>query len=143
MMLHARSFLKDARQMGTKLVLAALAAPLLVPALSASADVRCIDHRVPGVPGGTAYAQGKTRAGQPCQIGFGLLGADVEALHIIVRPLHGVLGISEKEANRRYVAYAPATGFVGHDRFEVFVQYRPPGRAPLTTRFNVEMNVTP
>jgi len=129
--------------MRTKLVLAILTAPSLLSAPAARADIRCIDHHVPGVPGGTAYAEGKTRTGQPCQIGFGLLGANVEALRIIVRPLHGILGMSEKEANRRYIAYMPATGFVGHDRFEVYVQYTPPGRAPLTTRFRVEMNVTP
>jgi len=129
--------------MRTNLVLATLTAPLLLPAPSARADVRCIDYHVPGVPGGTAYAEGKTHTGRPCQIAFGLLGADVEALRIIVRPLHGILGTSAKEANRRYLAYAPATGFVGHDRFEVYIRYTPPGRAPLTTRFNVEMNVTP
>jgi hypothetical protein len=66
------------------------------------------------------------------------LGADVEDLRIIVRPSHGGRGISKKEANWRHVAYAPATGFVGHDRFEVYVEYRPSGRAPLTTRLSVK-----
>lgn len=129
--------------MQAKLLVAALTVPLLLPVPTASADVGCVDHFVHGVPGGMAYAEGKTRVGQSCQMGFGLLGADVEELRITVRPSHGVLGTSKKEANRRYIAYAPATGFVGHDRFEVYVQYRPPGRAPVTTRLRIEMTVRP
>jgi hypothetical protein len=64
-------------------------------------------------------------------------------LRITVRPLHGVLGLSAKEANRRYIAYAPS-GFVGPDRFEVYLQVVLRGRTlPTTTRIRVEMSVTP
>jgi hypothetical protein len=47
------------------------------------------------------------RAGHRCQISLGLTGDNISALEIIVRPVHGVLGASEKEENRRYVAYVP------------------------------------
>ena len=107
------------------------------------ADVGCFGHRFRFVANGITYVEGNARIGQPCQIGFGLMAIDIAALLISVRPLRGVLGSSNKEANRRYIAYAPATGFVGHDRFEVHVQYRPPGRAPLTTRLRIEMTVRP
>jgi hypothetical protein len=73
--------------------------------------------------------EASTRAGHPCQITLGLLGANVSALEIIVRPAHGILGASEKEENRRYVAYVPQAGFVGHDRFEIFFRYSPPAVA--------------
>src|SRR5215467_5827870 len=108
--------------MQTKIALSALTATLLVPLPLARADVGCFGYVFRFVPDGTTNAEGRTRTGQPCQMGFGVLGADIEDLQIIVRPSHGVLGISKKEANRRYVAYAPTSGFVGHDRFEVFVQ---------------------
>ena len=45
--------------------------------------------------------------------------------------------------DRRYVAYAPSAGFVGHDGFELYIQFMPPARSSFTTRFKVEMNVTP
>jgi hypothetical protein len=125
----------------------ALAATLLLPVPSVraqgGAQVGCIGHRFLFVPNGITYVEGNTRVGQPCQVAFGLMGADIEVLQIIVRPLHGVLGASEKEANRRYIAYAPSAGFVGRDRFEVHIQYAPPNRPRLTTRVKVEMNVTP
>ena len=89
------------------------------------------------------YVDGNTHAGQPCQIGFGLTGTDIEALRIVVRPSHGIVGASAKEANRRYIAYAPSVGFVGHDRFELHVQFTPVGGRPSTTRVKVEMIVTP
>jgi len=125
------------------IVLAALAATLVPPVPSISADGKCFDHWIPAVPNGTTYAEGHTRAGQPCQAAFGLLGANIEELRIVVRPLHGVLGTSAKEGNRRYFAYAPSAGFVGLDRFELYIQFVPPVRPSFTTRFKVEMNVTP
>jgi hypothetical protein len=67
-----------------------------------------------------------TREGQPCQISFGLRGSNIETLRIVARPAHGVLGASEKEENRRYVAYVPGAGFVGRDRFELFARFIPP-----------------
>ena len=129
--------------MRTRVVLAALAATLLLPVPSARADVKCFDHWIPAVPNGTTYAEGHTRAGQPCQAAFGLAGANIEELRIIVRPLHGVLGTSAKEGNRRYFAYSPSPGFVGRDQFELYIQFVPPVRSSFTTRFKVEMNVTP
>jgi hypothetical protein len=130
--------------MRSEIALAALAAALLLSVQSARADVGCVGHRFSFVPNGITYVEGSTRAGQPCQFGFGLAGSNIEALRIIVRPLHGVLGSSDKEANRRYIAYAPSAGFVGRDRFEVHIQYTPPGRASsLTTRVKIDMNVTP
>ena len=103
------------------------------------------------VRNGTTSVEGHTSAGQPCQIGFGNRGGDVETLEIVVRPAHGGLGASGKQENRRFVAYVPAHGFVGHDRFEVFVRIAPrgaprdmpPGAATFTMRIKVEMNVTP
>ena len=135
---------KKGDAMRTGVAPAALAAAFLLPISSVRADTGCIDHRFPLVPSGIATVEGRTRAGQPCQIGFGLAGANIEALQIIARPSHGVLGASTKEANRRYIAYAPSAGFVGRDRFEVHIQYMPPGSAlSVTTRVKVEMNVTP
>jgi hypothetical protein len=128
--------------MRTELVLA-LTATLLLSVPFARADVRCFDRWIPAVPNGITYADGHTRAGQPCQAAFGLAGANIEVLRVTVRPLHGVLGASAKEGNRRYIAYAPSVGFVGRDRFELYIQYMPPVRSSFTTRFKVEMNVTP
>ncbi|SRR5579871_1151471 len=129
--------------MRTGLALVALAAALLLPAQSALADVGCVGHRFRFVRNGITYVEGNTHIGQPCQIGFGVLGTDIEALRVVVRPSHGVLGASEKEANRRYIAYVPSTGFVGRDRFEVHVQFTPVGGTPATTLVRVEMSVTP
>ena len=99
------------------------------------------------VHNGTTSVEGRTSAGQPCQIGFGLRGGDVETLEIVVRPAHGGLGATGKQENRRFVAYVPAHGFVGHDRFEVFVRIAPRGMpsgpATFMSRIKVEMNVTP
>jgi hypothetical protein len=129
--------------MQTWLLLIALMATLLLPPSSARAQVGCVGHRFSFVPNGITHVEGNTRAGQPCQFGFGLAGSDIEVLRITMRPVHGVLGASEKEANRRYIAYAPSAGFVGRDRFEVYIQYVPPGGSRATTRVTVEMNVTP
>jgi hypothetical protein len=76
-------------------------------------------------------------------MGFGLLGGDVEALEIVVRPAHGAAAVSRKQENRRYVAYVPARGYVGRDHFEVFVRSKPPGSPAFTMRIKVEMNVAP
>ncbi|SRR5579871_1978933 len=122
---------------------AGLAATLLLPCHFAMADVGCLIGRSGWVPNGVTYTRGRTHAGQPCQIVLGRLGAEIEGVRTTVRPSHGILGSSAREGNRRYLAYVPNSGFVGLDRFEVGFQYTPPGRAPLTTRLNVEMNVAP
>jgi hypothetical protein len=129
--------------MQTKPILVALAGALLLPAQSVRADVGCVGHRFFFVPNGITHVEGHTRAGQPCQIGFGLTGTDIGALRIVVRPSHGALGASEKEANRRYIAYVPSAGFVGRDRFELHIQFTRVGGRPSTTRVKVEVNVVP
>jgi hypothetical protein len=80
-------------------------------------------------------------------MGFGVRGGDVEALQIVMQPAHGGVGASDKQENRRFIAYFPHAGFVGHDRFELLVRVTPrgalPGRATFTSRIKVDMNVTP
>src|SRR5262245_20430071 len=84
----------------------ALAVMLLLPVPAVGAGVGCLSHPWgPWVANGVTSAEGGTRAGQPCQIGFGELGGIIEELRIVVRPSHGVLGVSGQEGNRRYVAY--------------------------------------
>jgi hypothetical protein len=134
--------------MRMRLLLPAVGAVLLLsdqsPRAQSNSGVGCINGGFLAVHNGTTYLEGHTRAGQPCQIGFGMLGyADITALQIVVRPTRGVLGASEKEGTRRYVAYVPRAGFVGHDRFEVFIVTTPPGRPSWTSRIKVEMSVTP
>ena len=133
-----------------RLFLPAVIAILVLPDQPARAQLqtaRCIGSNWNLVLNGTTNVEGHTTAGQPCQIGFGLRGGDVETLDIVVRPAHGGLGASGKQENRRFVAYVPANGFVGRDRFEVFVRITPPGMLPgrrtFTSRVKVEMNVTP
>jgi hypothetical protein len=105
--------------------------------------VECTDS-VGFVPNGITHREAHTSAGQPCQMGFGMMGGNIEELQIVVRPGHGVLGVSKKEENRRYIAYVPQAGYVGRDRFEVFVRFTPLGHdMTYTTRMKVEMNVTP
>jgi hypothetical protein len=133
----------EVRSMRTGLFVVALAAASVLSVQSALADVGCVGHRFRFVSNGITHVEGSTRAGQPCQMGFGLAGTDIEALRITVRPSHGILGSSGKEANRRYIAYAPSAGFVGRDRFELLVQFTPVGGASSTTTVKVEMNVTP
>jgi hypothetical protein len=122
----------------------ALLAPPSARAQS-STGIGCVGHHFDLVPNGITNVDAHTRTGQPCQIGFGMMGGNVEALQIDIRPAHGVLGASEKEANRRFVAYAPQAGFVGRDQFEVSVRITPPRRGvpTYTTRLKVNMNVTP
>src|SRR6266481_8539759 len=121
--------------MRTKLILAMLAATLLLPVPTARAQVGCLSRGWGlWVPNGVTCAVGNARAGKPCQIGFGEKGGIIEVIRITERPLHGVLGVADKEGNRRYVAYVPTTGFAGHDRFELHIQVIPFGqRASLTT----------
>lgn len=129
--------------MRTGLFLVALTTASLLLAQSVRADVGCVGHRFRFVSNGITYVEGNTHAGQPCQFGFGLAGTDIEALRITVRPSHGVVGSSAKEANRRYIAYAPSAGFVGRDRFELRIQFTPVGGVSSMTTVKVEMNVTP
>ena len=140
--------MSDAARM--RLSLAAVITVLVLAGQPACAQPRtagCAGVHWDLVPNGITFLEGHTTAGQPCQLGFGLRGGNVETLQIVVQPAHGGLGASGKQENRRFVAYVPAHGFVGHDRFEVFVRVTPrgvpPGAATFTSRIKVEMNVTP
>jgi hypothetical protein len=129
--------------MRTKAFVVAFVAITLPPIPSAQAQVGCIGHRFSLKRDGTTYVAGSTRAGQPCQIVFGLSGSDIEVVRTVVKPTHGVLGSSAKEGNRRYIAYAPSPGFAGRDRFEVYVQFTPLGGGSFSTIVKVEMNIVP
>jgi hypothetical protein len=126
----------------TSFVIAFIAISLL-PIASSQAQVGCIGHRFSFKRDGITYVEGSTHAGQPCQIVFGIGGSDIEVVRTAVKPSHGVLGSSAKEGNRRYIAYAPSAGFVGHDRFEVYVQFTPLGGGSFATIVKVEMKVAP
>jgi hypothetical protein len=135
--------------MRVKLFLLAVVAVLLLADQSAHAqdhhgDEWCVKNPYRWVPNGIKNVDGQTRTGRSCQMGFGMLGPDIQILQITVRPEHGVLGVSEKEENRRYVAYVPQKGFVGHDRFEVYLRYMPPHSSNSSFAvIKVEMDVTP
>jgi hypothetical protein len=115
------------------------------PARAQTRTPGCIGHYYDLVRNGTTSVEGHTSAGQPCQMGFGLRGGDVESLQIVMEPAHGGVAASGKQDNKRFLAYFPRAGFVGRDRFELLVRITPPGRptATYTTRIKVEMNVTP
>jgi hypothetical protein len=129
------------------LLLPAVTAALLVADQSASAQsstgIGCVDNSFGFVSNGITNVEAHTHVGQACQIAFGRRGSIV-TLQIPVRPTHGILGASEKEGNRRYVAYVPQKGFVGHDRFEVYLRYMDASRIySFSTLVKVEMNVAP
>jgi hypothetical protein len=117
------------------------------PARAQSRTPGCIGHHYDLARNGTTSVEGHTRAGQPCQMGFGIMGGDVEALQVAVQAAHGAVSASDKQENRRFLAYFPHAGFVGRDGFELLVRITPrgtlPGRATYTTRVKVDMNVTP
>ena|ERR1700722_5740982 len=120
-----------------------LAAVLLLAAQSVPVSA-CVGQLPPFVPDGVTYTAGSIRSGRPCQIGLGLQGGTVQVLRVTMRPLHGVLGLSAQEENRRYIAYAPSPGYVGRDRFEVFLQVVLRGRTFQTmTRIRVDLDITP
>jgi hypothetical protein len=106
----------------------------------------CVGHSFRLEVNGVVNLDAQTRAGRPCQITFGTTGSNISVLQIMARPAHGILGASEKEENRRYVAYVPQARFVGHDRFEIYLRYTPTGHGAhltFTTVIKVEMNVAP
>jgi hypothetical protein len=107
------------------------------------AGAGCIGHQFRFVRNGTTSLEGDARGGQPCQIGFGLTGTEIETLQITVRPSHGILGASGKEANRQYIAYAPSAGYAGRDQFELHIRFTPVGGRSSWTRVTVIMNVAP
>jgi hypothetical protein len=117
------------------------------PAHAQSRTPGCVGHHYELARNGTTSVEGHTRAGQPCQMGFGIAGGDVEALQIVVQAAHGAVSASGKQENRRFLAYFPHAGFAGRDRFELLVRITPrgalPGRATYATRVKVDMNVTP
>jgi hypothetical protein len=89
------------------------------------------------------YVSGCTYERRTCQIGFGVEGdIDVRVLQIVTRPAHGALGVSRKEATRRYVTYTPRAGFVWRDRFDVFIRVVALSGRTWESRIKIDMNVT-
>jgi hypothetical protein len=117
------------------------------PVRAQSRTPGCIGHFYDLVRNGTTSVEGHTSAGQPCQMGFGIRGGDVEALQIVVQAAHGSVSASGKQENKRFLAYFPRAGFTGRDGFELVVRVTPRGRLPgpatYTSRIKVDMNVTP
>jgi hypothetical protein len=126
-------------------LLPAVAVLLLTPqSIYAQSSVGCIGHHFDAVQNGITYLEAHTNTGRTCQIGFGVEGdIDVGTLRIVTRPAHGVLGVSKKEMTKRYVAYVPRAGFVGHDRFEIFIRVMARSGRTWESRIKVEMNVAP
>jgi hypothetical protein len=116
-----------------------LVAATIMPVLSASA---CVSTGFRWYTNQTTHVQGSTRAGKPCQIRFNEVVGEIAVIQTVVKPSHGVLGISGKEGAKRYIAYAPSPGFVGHDRFEVYVERKPSGGGTQAGGIQVEMDVT-
>jgi hypothetical protein len=129
--------------MRTKSLILVFIAATIVPTLSASAaNVGCVSSGFLWYINRTTHVQASTRAGQPCQIRFGRVAGEIAVLQTVVKPAHGVLGISAKEGSRRYLAYAPSPGFVGRDRFEVYIERKPSGGGTLAGGIQVDIDVT-
>jgi hypothetical protein len=129
--------------MGIKSFILAVIAATIVPTLSASAaNVGCVRTGFNWYINRTTPVQASTRAGQPCQLRFGRVVGEIAVLQTVVKPAHGVLGISAKEGGRRFLAYAPSPGFVGHDRFEVHIERKPSGGGTLAGNVQVDIDVT-
>jgi len=141
---YFRHFMK-AGVMRTKSFILAFIAATIVPTLSASAaNVGCVSSRFVWHINRTTHVQASTLAGQPCQIRFFRSSrvGEVAVLQTVVKPAHGVLGISAKEGNRRFIAYVPSPGFVGRDRFEVHIEEKPSGGGTLSGNVQVDIDVT-
>jgi hypothetical protein len=82
----------------------------------------------------------RTRPGQPCQIILGWRSR-VDVVQIVEPPAQGAVGAPEKEGERRRFAYVPRAGFIGHDRFEVYVRYTPFVKTYYTL-LKIDMDVT-
>jgi hypothetical protein len=131
--------------MRTKLFLLTFIAATIVPAVSVSAaNVGCVSSRFNWYNNRTTHVQASTRAGQPCQIRFFRSSkvGEVAVLQTVVKPAHGVLGISGKEGSQRFIAYAPSPGFVGRDQFEVHIEEKPSGGGTIVGNVQVDIDVT-
>jgi hypothetical protein len=131
--------------MRTKSFILAFIAATIVPTLSASAaNVGCVSSRFTWYINRTTHVQASTLAGQPCQIRFFRSSrvGEVAVLQTVVKPAHGVLGISAKEGSQRFIAYAPSPGFVGRDRFEVHIEEKPSGGGTRSGNVQVDIDVT-
>jgi hypothetical protein len=130
--------------MRTKSFILVLIAATIVPTLSASAaNVGCVGSGFVWYVNKTTHVQASTRAGQPCQIRFFRRGkvGEIPVLQTVVKPEHGVLGISAKEGSQRYIAYAPSPRFVGRDRFEVHIEEKPSGGGTIAGNVQVDIDV--
>jgi len=131
--------------MRTKSFILAFIAATIVPTLSASAaNVGCVSSRFIWYINRTTHVQASTLAGQPCQIRFFRSSrvGEVAVLQTVVKPAHGVLGISAEEGSQRFIAYAPSPGFVGRDRFEVHIEEKPSGGGTRSGNVQVDIDVT-
>jgi hypothetical protein len=131
--------------MRTKSFILAFIAATIVPTLSASAaNVGCVRSRFVWHIDRTTHVQASTRAGQPCQIRFFRSSGvgEIAVLQTVVKPAHGVLGMSAKEGSQRYLAYAPSPGFFGRDRFEVHIEEKPSGGGTRSGNVQVDIDVT-
>lgn len=94
---------------------------------------------------GVADKELRIRAGHGCQLNLSSPAGwhiNVHAVHVTVPPEHGTLRTSETTGGRGILAYVPAPGFIGHDRFEVIYQWTDFVR-PLTAVYKAEVTVTP
>jgi hypothetical protein len=73
---------------------------------------------------------------------FGRVVGEIAVIQTVVKPSHGVLGISAKEGGRRFIAYAPSPGFVGRDRFEIYIERKPSGGGTLAGGIQVDIDIT-
>jgi hypothetical protein len=131
--------------MRTKSFILAFIAATIVPTLSASAaNVCCVSSGFRWFINRTTHVQASTRAGQPCQIRFFRYSGvgEIAVLQTVVKPAHGVLGISAMEGSRRFIAYAPSPGFVGRDHFEVHIEEKPSGGGTAAGNVQVDIDVT-
>jgi hypothetical protein len=126
--------------MRTNLFILTLAAATVMPILSASA---CTGGSFSWRVNGTTQVQGSTRVGKPCQIRFGRVVGEISLLQTVVKPSHGVLGISAKEGSHRYIAYSPSPGFVGRDRFEIYIERTPAGGGTRAGGLQFDIDVKP
>ena len=89
-------------------------------------------------------AEVHVRSGHPCQINFYSLAGwrlGIHTVEIVVPPAHGTLRTSDKSGGRGIMTYMPQPGFIGQDRFDVFVEFTSFVRATFT-RYKVEVTVT-
>ena len=89
-------------------------------------------------------AEVHVRVGHPCRINFYSLAGwrlGIHTVEIVMPPEHGTLSTSDKRGGRGIMTYMPQPGFIGHDRFDVYVRFTTFVSATFT-RYKVEVTVT-